>query len=42
VALSGQLATVYNLEVEGDHTYFVGGERWGWDVWAHNRCAAGT
>jgi hypothetical protein len=28
--------TVYNLEVEADHTYFVGGQGWGFDVWSHN------
>jgi len=27
---------VYNLEVEADHTYFVGGSGWGFDVWSHN------
>jgi hypothetical protein len=28
--------TVYNLEVEGDHTYFVGSDEWGFAVWVHN------
>ncbi len=36
VADAGQLTTVYNMEVEDDHTYFVGGTDWGWAVWAHN------
>jgi len=36
VATSGRLATVYNLEVEYDHTYFVGTPAWGWSIWAHN------
>lgn len=36
IADAGQLTTVYNLEVEDDHTYFVGGTDWGWAVWAHN------
>lgn len=36
VADSGRVETVYNLEVEGDHTYFVGDGIWGFDVWAHN------
>jgi hypothetical protein len=36
VADSGRRATVYNLEVEGDHTYFVGCDEWGFSVWAHN------
>ena len=36
IADSGQVKTVYNLEVEEGHTYFVGCEEWGWSVWAHN------
>ena len=28
--------TVYNLRVADHHTYFVGGNEWGWDVWVHN------
>jgi hypothetical protein len=32
---------VYNLEVESDHTYFVGGEDWGFDVWSHNHNEGG-
>ena len=36
IADSGQIATVYNLEIEGDHTYFVGCAEWGFSVWAHN------
>jgi hypothetical protein len=36
VADSGRVETVYNLEVEDEHTYFVGGEEWGFAVWAHN------
>src|SRR5262249_51408534 len=35
---SGEVATVYNLRVETFHTYFVGGEDWGFSVWAHNAC----
>jgi hypothetical protein len=34
----GEVETVYNLEVEGDHTYFVGARDWGFSVWAHNAC----
>jgi len=30
------LETVYNFEVEEDHTYFVGCDEWGFAVWAHN------
>lgn len=30
------VTTVYNLEVEEYHTYFVGGPDWGFSVWAHN------
>lgn len=33
---TGRSETVYNLEIEGDHTYFVGDLTWGWQVWAHN------
>ena len=36
VADSGRVETVYNLEVEDDHTYFVGSEEWGFAVWANN------
>ena len=33
---------MYNVEVEGDHTYFVGDEtEWGFDVWVHNNNACG-
>jgi len=38
VADSGRVESVYNLAVEDDHTYFVGGMEWGFSVWAHNRC----
>tara|TARA_R110002096_G_scaffold16898_12_gene58083 strand:+ start:17603 stop:24475 length:6873 start_codon:yes stop_codon:yes gene_type:complete len=34
VASSGRVETVYNFEVEGFHSYFVGEA----GVWAHNRC----
>ncbi|MCZ2341084.1 MAG: HINT domain-containing protein, partial [Bacteroidales bacterium] len=27
---------VYNLRVADWHTYFVGGEGWGWAAWVHN------
>ncbi|HXG10157.1 MAG TPA: polymorphic toxin-type HINT domain-containing protein [Gemmataceae bacterium] len=33
---TGEFETVYNLEVEEYHTYFVGAADWGWSVWAHN------
>jgi hypothetical protein len=33
---TGQVQTVYNLEIEDDHTYFVGKPEWGFSVWAHN------
>jgi hypothetical protein len=36
VADSGRVETVYNLEVEDCHTYFVGEVEWGWSVWSHN------
>ncbi len=34
IADSGRIETVYNVEVEHDHTYFVGGEDC--SIWAHN------
>ncbi len=37
VADSGRIETVYNVEVEHDHTYFVGDDGTEWSVWAHNR-----
>jgi hypothetical protein len=36
VEYTGRVETVYNLEVEDDHTYFVGCDEWGFSVWAHN------
>ena len=30
------LATVYNIQVEEYHTYFVGGNDWEFSIWAHN------
>jgi hypothetical protein len=30
--------TVYNCRVQDYSTYFVGGEDWGFSVWAHNSC----
>ncbi len=33
---TGRMEAVCNLEVEGCHTYFVGGADWGFSVWAHN------
>ena len=35
---SGEWETVYNLRIADFHTYFVGGEDWGFGVWAHNKC----
>ena len=36
VTFTDQFETVYNLRVAFDHTYFVGGDDWGFSVWAHN------
>jgi len=36
VVPSGEWIAVYNLRVADYHTYFVGGEAWGFSVWAHN------
>jgi hypothetical protein len=33
---TGEVQTVYNLEVAEAHTYFVGMKEWGFSVWAHN------
>lgn len=33
---TGRYETVYNLEVEEHHTYFVGAPEWGFSIWAHN------
>jgi hypothetical protein len=33
---TGAIETVYNLGVADYHTYFVGCQEWGFNVWAHN------
>ena len=33
---TGRTEKVYNVRVVEDHTYFVGGEAWGFSVWVHN------
>jgi hypothetical protein len=34
---TGRAEVVYNFEVQGDHTYFVGDSvTWGFSLWAHN------
>jgi hypothetical protein len=33
---TGEYETVINFRVADYHTYFVGGESWGWVLWAHN------
>jgi Pretoxin HINT domain len=35
----GYEEAVYNCRINEYHTYFIGGESWGWSVWAHNECA---
>ena len=37
---SGVEEPVYNCTVAEYHTYFVGGEEWGYSAWAHNGCSA--
>ncbi len=32
----GTITTVYNMTVHNWHTYFLGTEDWGFDVWVHN------
>jgi RHS repeat-associated protein len=36
IVATRELATVYNVQVDEYHTYFVGYEEWGFSVWAHN------
>jgi hypothetical protein len=36
---TGCVETVYNVRVAEFSTYFVGGDEWGFSVWAHNACA---
>jgi hypothetical protein len=36
IVATQEVATVYNVEIESYHTYFVGGVDWGFSVWAHN------
>ena len=38
VADPGVEAAVYNLQVAEYHTYFVGGQGWGFSAWTHNTC----
>ena len=33
---TGRHVKVYNVQVEEDNTYFVGGGEWGFSVWTHN------
>ena len=33
---AGEWATVYNVRVADCHTYFVGCDEWGFDLWCHN------
>jgi Pretoxin HINT domain len=34
--MADEVVTVYNMRVAEHHTYFVGGNEWGFDVWVHN------
>jgi hypothetical protein len=36
IVATQEVATVYNVEIETHHTYFVGCLEWGFSVWAHN------
>jgi hypothetical protein len=38
VFATGVWETVYNFRVAEYHTYFIGGEHWGFALWAHNQC----
>jgi hypothetical protein len=38
---TGEIETVYNLQISEYHTYFVGSDEWRFSVWAHNvTCSA--
>jgi hypothetical protein len=39
---TGDYETVYNLRVADYHTYYVGGENWGFSVWAHIACSVAS
>ena len=36
VTATTRTATVYNLRVAADHTFFVGSHAWGFSLWVHN------
>ena len=38
VHFTSQTKSVYNFRVATDHTYFVGGDDWGFSAWVHNTC----
>jgi hypothetical protein len=42
VSETGDTETVYNFRVADWHTYFVGNEDWGFEVWVHNACGPGA
>jgi len=36
INFTSETKPVYNIRVSEDHTYFVGGDGWGFSVWVHN------
>ena len=40
VEATGEVETVYNFHVADHHTYFVGGQSLGCNLWVHNTCGA--
>jgi hypothetical protein len=42
VVQTDRSATVYNVRVEPDHTFFVGGDDWGFSLWVHNNTCPGA
>jgi RHS repeat-associated protein len=34
---TGRIETVYNFRIADHHTYFIGGNVWGFSVWVHNQ-----
>jgi hypothetical protein len=41
-APNGEVVTVYNFEVAEYHTYFLGEDSWGFDLWTHNSHSGGA
>jgi serpin B len=42
VVVTGDLQKVYNFRVADFHTYFLGGDAWGFGLWVHNTICGGA